>query len=108
MSTERTVPCTVAEVVTGNTLVLALRLGWRITLETRCELAGVMAAPPGTPEGDRAIEVLRAAVRSVESERAALAFTSHEYRHDVSIGQLHVTDAQGGRHDLAAALMDIG
>jgi endonuclease YncB( thermonuclease family) len=103
--TVRTVPCTVAEVIAGDTVRLVLRLGWGITVTARCRLAGVLAATVDSDEGARQRQALAAAVRSVSGEGASLTFTSFSVGKDeIAVGQLTVTDAQGGRHDVAAAV----
>lgn len=49
-----TVPATVVRVVDGDTLLLDLSLGWRITLQARCRLAKVDAPELATEEGQAA------------------------------------------------------
>lgn len=107
MSTERTVPCEIADVLAGDTLLLHLRLGWGILLTVPCRLAGVLAADPASDEGARQRLALHRAVRSLGAEDVDLAFTSLELdARRQAVGQLIVTDAQGGRHDLAAIVRD--
>lgn len=105
MSVSRTVPCTVVKAISGDTLELALRLGWGIVLTAPCRLLGVMASDPATAEGRRQHADLARAVESVAAEGASMAFTSYEVGKDGrAVGQMLITDAQGGRHDLAAVL----
>jgi hypothetical protein len=103
------VPCTIERVLTGDTLLLGLRLGWGITLLAPCRLAGIMAFPPDSDEGVRQRQQLREACRSLGEQLSGvqLTFTCYEMdQHGRGVGQLIVTDAQGDRHDLAAAVME--
>jgi micrococcal nuclease len=45
------VPAHVIRVVDGDTVYLLLDLGWRITYEARCRIAGINAPELNTPEG---------------------------------------------------------
>ena len=99
-------PCTVAEVLAGDRLRLALRLGWNIVHTVPCRLAGVAAAEPSTEKGAVQREQLDAAIRSVVAEGGALQFTSLDLINGEALGQLTVVDPQGGRHDIASVVFD--
>lgn len=106
MSQVRMLPCTIEKVLSGDTLLLALRLGFGVTLTRPCRLAGVVSLPPDSDEGALQRQQLREAVRSLGEQVAGsiqMTFTSYELdQHGNGVGQLIVTDALGGRHDLAA------
>jgi len=106
VSTPRTVPCTIVSVISGDTLLLDLRLGFGVRVELPCKLLGIVAYPPDSREGAGQRAELHRAMQSLAEQPGplALAFTSHEFRPGEAHGQLIVTDAQGARHDLAAAV----
>ena len=110
MSTVRTAPCTVVKVLAGDLLLLELRLGWHVVVTQPCRIAGILAMDPGSDEGARQLQQMRLAIASLGQTPGPieLTFTSYELQksghHDTAVGQLFVTDAQGGRHDLATAV----
>ena len=48
------VPATVVRVVDGDTVKLALDLGWHVTYTANCRIVGINAPEIGTPPGVRA------------------------------------------------------
>lgn len=118
-----TVPATVVRVVDGDTVVLDLDLGWHVTYRARCRLAAVNAPEMDTEEGREArlyaSAELAKGVPSVvlahdpgaaaTAVGARVVFVSHQLdKYGRPLGQVLISDPQGGSVDLGAALLADG
>ena len=109
------VPATVIEVVNGDTLRLQLDLGWRISYEIDCKLAGLFAAPIETDEGRAARSWLikklidaGAHPRSSDSPQPVTLISHGLDERGRSLGQIVVSTPQGATFELGSALLDAG
>lgn len=108
-----TVPATVTRVVDGDTLMLNLSLGWHIYLDSRCRLIGCNAPEMVTDEGKAArtwvIEQLVALGAQPDGSEIEVMLISHALdKYGRPLGQIIITDPQGGRFDLGASLIAAG
>lgn len=100
-----TVPATVVRVVDADTIVMDLSLGWHITLEQRCRLAGCNAPELGTDEGDAA-RAWAVAALPIGTE---VVFTSHSLdKYGRPLGSITMTNHVGQSFDYASELMAAG
>lgn len=105
-----TVPAQVLDVVSGDTIVLRLALGWHITLESRCRLIGIHV-PGDDGEARRWIvnKIGFGGPESVAGWLVDVTFVSHELdANGRSRGQVLVTTPQGESFDLGLTLIDAG
>lgn len=100
-----TVPATVTRIVDGDTAVLNLSLGWHITLEQRCRVAGVNAPELSTVEGVAARD-WAVAILPIGTE---VTFTSHSLdKYGRPLGSIKMTSPQGVVNDYATELIAAG
>jgi endonuclease YncB( thermonuclease family) len=100
-----TVPATVVRVVDGDTFVLKLDLGWHITLEERCRIAGINAPELALEEGQAALTWARGALPI----GMGVTFTSHSLdKYGRPLGSISMTSPQGAVYDYAAEILAAG
>jgi endonuclease YncB( thermonuclease family) len=100
-----TVPATVVRVVDADTFLMALDLGWHISLEARCRIAGINAPELHTDEGDAA----RAWAVGALPLGTQVMFTSHALdKYGRPLGSITMTSPQGAVFDYASEILAAG
>lgn len=100
-----TVPATIVRVVDADTFLISLDLGWHITLETRCRIAGINAPELHTDDGDAA----RAWAVAALPLGTEVTFTSHSLdKYGRPLGSISMTSQQGAVYDYASEILAAG
>jgi endonuclease YncB( thermonuclease family) len=100
-----TVPATVVRIVDADTVVLNLSLGWYLTLEQRCRIAGVNAPELGTVEGTAARDWAMATLPT----GTKVVFVSHSLdKYGRPLGSIKIAGPGGVFRDYVAELIAAG